>query len=100
MRKLFVVLFSFTALSVSAALPPTHQNPKDLKVLTDYIYSNSEVVSGLRAINFEDKSIEFHTYERGLCIASFERENLGNPSGWVGLKSPLIYTKTECERSN
>jgi len=98
MRKLLVTLIALTSLSASAALPPQYQNPKDLKVMTSYIYDNVDVLEGLKKINFWGKTIEFRTYDGGECIAIFKRKERQLPPGWVGPAADLIYSHTECER--
>lgn len=77
---------------VTAALPPQHQNEKDLDVMMDYIKANPEVFSGLQAIDLVAMSV----YYGDGCSARFARKFVDRPEGWVGPAAPLEFIEANC----
>ena len=85
------MLFIFTGIS-HAALPPQHQNQKDLTVIMEYINDNPEVLSGLQAIDLGSMSV----YYGNGCSARFARQYVDRPAGWVGPAAPLEFIEASC----
>ncbi len=76
-----------------AALPPEYQNEKDLKVMIDFTLKHSKVISNLKKIDLESKTIFFDAD----CYAVFGRKHSKKPEGWVGPADPLEFKKSNCE---
>ena len=74
------------------ALPPKYQNTKDLNIIVEFIRQHDRLLAELKRINFEDYTVH---YGDG-CTASFERQAMLKPTGWVGPDSPLIFKKSTC----
>jgi len=85
------MLFIFTGIS-HAALPPQHQNEKDLAVIMKYISANPEVLSGLQAIDLASMSV----YYGDGCSARFARQFVDRPAGWTGPAAPLEFIEASC----
>jgi len=77
---------------VQAALPPQHQNEKDLDVMLSYVKSHPDVLSSLQAI---DLGVLTVYYGEG-CSAEFTRKVVERPEGWVGPAEPLVLEKKFC----
>ena len=75
-----------------AALPPQFQNEKDLDVIMDYIKANTEVLSGLQAIDLGSMSV----YYGDGCSARFARQYVDRPAGWTGPAAPLEFIEASC----
>jgi len=91
-RHLFAwMLFIFAGIS-HAALPPQHQNEKDLAVIMEYISANPEVLSGLQAIDLASMSV----YYGDGCSARFARQFVDRPAGWTGPAAPLEFIEASC----
>jgi hypothetical protein len=81
-----------TATAALAALPPWHQNAKDLDVMVAFIKAHQRVAGTLRSIDLQTYSVRF---DRS-CVAHFMREQVKRPPGWVGPQAPLVFHHSNC----
>ena len=91
MKKLIVTMFAGTGLLL-AALPPQHQNIKDLAVMVDFVKSHPKVAATIREISVVDRKVYFGAG----CKAIFVRKASLKPSGWVGPAEPLVFKRSTC----
>ena len=89
MKKVIITLVLLSSQSF-AALPPKYQNEKDLEVMVDFTLNHSKVISNLKKIDLEAKTIYFDTE----CYAVFGRKHSKKPEGWVGPADPLEFKKS------
>ena len=70
MRRFPLLLTAATTAGCAlAALPPVHQNPKDLAVMVSFVQRHPLVMQSLRIIDLEKKVVLFG----GNCEARFDR---------------------------
>lgn len=91
MKKAAVLLF-IVAMPAQAALPPQHQNRRDLEVMLAFIQQHPRVEAGLNSIDLDAYTVR---YELG-CIATFIRNVQPKPQGWVGPMDPIIFKESSC----
>ncbi|MEA3411077.1 MAG: hypothetical protein U9R74_06000 [Pseudomonadota bacterium] len=92
MKILFLTMMLFMQ-GASAALPPQHQNMKDLDVMVNFVRARPEVSSTLHSIDLSGYTIH---YGNG-CKAVFVRKSLDRPQGLVGPAGPLEFSHAGCE---
>ena len=90
--KLFIATVLSSASMAHAALPPQHQNMKDLQAMMSYVSASPAIMSGLQAIDLISKTV---FYGDG-CTAVFERLVIDKPEGWVGPADPLVIKNDSC----
>lgn len=93
MKKLTKVFGFLLSTQVIAALPPEYQNENDLNVMVEFSIKHTKVISNLKKIDLEAKTIYFATD----CLAVFGRKHTKKPEGWVGPADPLEFKKSNCE---
>jgi len=89
-KTLLVLILSMGALF--AALPPEHQNMKDLNVMVDFVKSHPKVAATIREISVVDRKVYFGAG----CKAIFVRKASAKPAGWVGPAEPLVFKRSTC----
>lgn len=94
MKRLFLCMVAVAlSYAVFAALPPQHQNLKDLEVMVNFVKSHTVVAAELESINLEQKTIYFGDH----CRAVFTRQAKKRPKGWVGPAEPLVFKSADCD---
>jgi len=91
MKKYIVSMIAGTGLLL-AALPPQHQNIKDLAVMVDFVKSHPKVAATIRKISVVDRKVYFGAG----CKAVFVRKSSAKPVGWVGPADPLVFKRSTC----
>lgn len=91
LKKLLLLLILTPGVTY-AALPPRYQNMKDLNVMINFITQHEQILSSLKSIDFQNYTVHYS----GECVASFEREYIPKPDGWVGPADPLVFKKSTC----
>ena len=75
-----------------AALPPQHQNIKDLAVMVDFVKSHPKVAATIRKISVVERKVYFGAG----CKAVFVRKASTKPAGGVGPAEPLVFKRSTC----
>ena len=75
-----------------AALPPQHQNIKDLDTLVAFVKQHPKVAATIREIDVVNRTIRFGAG----CKAIFRRKVNTKSSGMVGPAEPLELKRTTC----
>ena len=91
MKKIVLSLIMGSAV-LMAALPPQHQNMKDLDTLVTFVKEHPKVAATIREIDVVNKVIRFGAG----CKAIFRRKASTKPSGMVGPAEPLELKRTTC----
>ena len=91
-----ILLFCLSFGVAQAALPPQHQNEKDLQVMMDYVKANPDVISALHAIDLNYYTVYFGEG----CSVVFERERIEREDGWVGPAAPLVFKAKQCPEAD
>jgi hypothetical protein len=76
-----------------AALPPYHQNLKDLDVMMEFVAAHRVVAEQLRSIDLEHYAV-FYGDD---CKAEFKRKWVPKIPGMVGPAEPLIFARSNCD---
>ena len=79
-----------------AALPPRHQNARDLNVIIDFIQKNRTVIATLKSVDFEKLIVHYGDD----CKALFARKVTPKPAGMVGPADPLAFQSSTCSLPN
>lgn len=79
--------------AATAALPPSNQNVRDLKVMVSFIEANKDVAVTLKHIDFSN----FTVFYGDNCAAVFARKSILRPAGWVGPAAPLELKSVDCD---
>ncbi|MEI8301867.1 MAG: hypothetical protein WCG13_01145 [Burkholderiales bacterium] len=90
---LFAILLSGLLVAAGpalAALPPQHQNAKDLDALVAFVKAHARVIASLEGIDLHEQRVRFGNG----CEARFDREPL--PAGMVGPARPLRLQSANC----
>ena len=90
--ELSLLLAAVTISTGWAALPPWHQNSRDLEVMVGFINQHPEVSMTLRLIDFSDFTVHYGDQ----CVASFVRTKRFRLPGWAGPKEPLKFQRSTC----
>lgn len=99
MKNVFLTLILVLgATGANAALPPVYQNAKDLSVMVSFVEENTEVMEGLKSMDFQSFTIKYETYT-GECTAFFGRDRAEHGKGWVGPAADLIHEETHCSQN-
>ncbi len=91
MKKIVLSLMMGSAV-LFAALPPQHQNIKDLDTLVDFVKQHPKVAVTIRKIDVVNSTVYFGAG----CKAIFRRKASIKPSGMVGPAEPLELKRTTC----
>ena len=91
MKKIVSSLMLGSAM-LMAALPPQHQNIKDLDTLVAFVKEHPKVAATIREIDVVNRTIRFGAG----CKAIFVRKASMKPSGMVGPAEPLELKRTTC----
>jgi len=90
--KKIVLISLVNVVTLFAALPPQHQNMKDLTVMVDFVKSHPKVAATIRKISVVDRTVYFGAG----CKAIFKRKASIRPSGMVGPAEPLVLKRSTC----
>ena len=92
MMKRVVLSLILGSAVLMAALPPQHQNIKDLDALVAFVKAHPKVAATIREIDVMNRTIRFGAG----CKATFVRKASMKPSGMVGPAEPLELKRTTC----
>ncbi len=81
-----------SAVTLFAALPPEHQNIKDLDVMVEFVKTHPKVAATIRKISVVDRKVYFGAG----CKAVFVRKPSAHPAGWAGPAAPLVFKRSTC----
>jgi len=90
--KKFLLSFAAGTGLLFAALPPQHQNMKDLAVMVEFVKSHPKVAATIREISVVDRTIKFGAG----CKVTFVRKEHAKPDGFVGPAAPLVFKRSTC----
>jgi len=92
MMKKIVLSLIMGSVMLIAALPPQHQNMKDLDTLVAFVKQHPKVAATIRKIDVVNRTVYFSAG----CKAIFMRKASMKPSGMVGPAEPLELKRTTC----
>lgn len=91
MKKIALSILLGSA-TLFAALPPQHQNIKDLDTLVAFVKKYPKVAATIREIDVVNRTVRFGAG----CKAVFARKASIRPSGMVGPAEPLELKRSTC----
>ncbi len=89
---LLAAALALAPIPLRAALPPQHQNLRDLEAMVAFVRQHARVAATLRSIDLRRFVIHFGED----CEARFERQRIEHPPGWAGPQAPLVFSRATC----
>lgn len=92
MKTVLILLLFLTPLTLFAALPPNHQNVKDMDAMVDFSKKHVKIMRSLKSINLVTRTVYFGDN----CQAVFTRKIVQKKKGWAGPAKPLEFKHSTC----
>lgn len=89
---MLLLLLLLTPLGLLAALPPNHQNAKDMDAMVAFSKKHMKIMRSLKSINLTTRTVYFGNN----CQAVFTRKILQKKKGWAGPAEPLEFKYSTC----